>query len=92
MATKAVIWEYFTINTDDESKVMCNSCGKSLSRGGQNKKSWGHSGMKNHLSTHAIKYREFDSKRKEENLVKAAVVKSPKASTTQATLEQSFGN
>ena len=43
------IWKYFTINSDDESHVNCNTCSNKISRGGSNPRSYGTTGLVNHL-------------------------------------------
>lgn len=58
----AVIWEFFTISKSDESKASCNYCSKLISRGGQDKSSFGHSGLKKHLLTHTRVFAEFEKK------------------------------
>uniref|UniRef100_A0A915K4J0 BED-type domain-containing protein n=1 Tax=Romanomermis culicivorax TaxID=13658 RepID=A0A915K4J0_ROMCU len=44
----SLIWNYFTISRDDESKVHCNTCQKLISRGGKDRHGWGHKGISNH--------------------------------------------
>ena len=90
MAAKSIIWDYFTINPDDESKVSCNACGKAVSRGKKKKNSWGHSGLKNHLATHPAKISEFETKKKEKAAANTASIESTKSDKNQTTLEQSF--
>ncbi|KAL3848453.1 hypothetical protein ACJMK2_019310 [Sinanodonta woodiana] len=54
------IWNFFTINAEDESKANCDVCNKRLTRGGRNARSYGTSALINHLrSFHHSEYDEY---------------------------------
>ena len=55
----ATIWEFFTISERDESKASCKYCSKLISRCGQDRNNFGHSGLKKHLATHPKQYEQY---------------------------------
>ena len=65
---KSIVWEYFKINDNDESKAECLVCKSSggrslLSRGGKQKKHVTTTNLRSHLqSLHPSKYIELESK------------------------------
>ena len=69
------LWEYFKISGEDEGKVNCNICSKLISRGSQDKHSWGHSGPIKHLKTHAKAYTEYMKKQGVKKTEKAKAAK-----------------
>ena len=46
------LWEHFTINSTDQSKVTCNQCGQSVSRGGNSQVSFNTTNLLTHLRRH----------------------------------------
>jgi len=82
---KAVIWQYFTANSDDED-AQCDYCSKKISRG-KSKKDFGHNGMKNHLKTHPTVNAEF--LRKEKANIEEKPAKKNEIVSKQDTLSQS---
>jgi len=83
----SVIWKFFTIDKNDESKAQCNSCGKPISRGGKDKHSYGHSGLRKHLSTHSTVFRQYDALQKEATKDKVQKVETKVNSGSQQKLE-----
>jgi len=59
MAT-SLVWKYFTISAIDSTRVSCNICNTSLSRGGKGAASYNTSNLRKHLeSKHDDEYREL---------------------------------
>lgn len=48
---KSIVWKFFNINVDNETKVTCKLCSKILSRGGKTEKTFTTTNMKKHLQT-----------------------------------------
>ena len=59
------VWEYFTRNLTDESKVSCSIHAAVVSRGGRDK-NFNTSNMRHHLETkHLEDYKELEAKEKQ---------------------------
>lgn len=59
-STSSLVWKYFDIDENDESKVVCKECKKLLSRGGKDGKSFNTTNLKKHLqSKHKEKNEEL---------------------------------
>ena len=50
----SVIWDYFSVNAQNEIKAKCNQCNVSVPRGGpgSQKTSWGTKSLWKHLEVH----------------------------------------
>lgn len=71
---KSIVWEFFTVNAEDPSRVTCNLCDNSVSRGGKNetkKKAYTTTNMNKHLkSKHQAELKEKEDELKEEKEAK----------------------
>ena len=60
------MWEYFTLNLYDKSKVSCSVCAAVVARGGKETKNLNTSNMRHHLKTkHPEDYKELEAKEKQ---------------------------
>ena len=60
------MWEYFTLNVTDESKVSCFVCAAVVSRGGSETKNFNTTNVQHHLKTkHLEDYKELEAKEKQ---------------------------
>ena len=63
---QSAMWEYFTLNLYDQSKVPCSVCAAVVSRGGKEMKNFNTSNMHHHLETkHPEEYKELEAKEKQ---------------------------
>ena len=63
---RSAVWEYFTLNLYDESKVSCSVCSAVVSRGGKEMKNFNTNNMRHHLETkHPEDYKELEAKEKQ---------------------------
>ena len=63
---QSAVWEYFTVNLYDESKVSCSVCAAVVSRGGKETKNFNTSNMRHHLETkHPEDFKELEAKEKQ---------------------------
>ena len=57
------MWEYFTLNVTDESKVSCFVCATIVSRDRKETKNFNTTNMQHHLETkHLEDYKELEAK------------------------------
>ena len=61
-AAKSIVWKYFSVDTKDRNRVICNLCNKSLSRGGKEDKYHNTSDMTKHVKSRHKE--EFDAAEK----------------------------
>ena len=60
------MWEYFTLNVTDESKVSCFVCATIVSRDRKETKNFNTTNMQHHLETkHLEDYKELEAKEKQ---------------------------
>ena len=64
---RSAVWEYYTLNLYDESKVLsCSVCAAVISRGGKETKNFNTSNMHHHRETkHPEDYKEPEAKEKQ---------------------------
>ena len=61
------VWDHFTISLSDDTKVVCNHCNSTFSRGGKEAKTFGTSNMFKHLwLQHPKEHDEVQAANKEE--------------------------
>ena len=61
MPRTSKIWDYFTVNSQENAQAKCNICSSLISRGGKTTASFTTTNLKNHLrSCHGASYREFE--------------------------------
>lgn len=90
-ALKSVVWEFFKIDNDNESFAKCNNCNKSVSRGGNDRNSYGLNNLRKHLkTTHPALHNDLCNKEKVKETEKQSTAVKPKQQGTQSTLESSF--
>ena len=46
---RSPVWDHFTISISDDTRVVCNHCNSSVSRGGKDTKTFGTSNLIKHL-------------------------------------------
>lgn len=67
MPNQSCIWDYFCVCPVDNTKAVCNSCHKEVSRGGKTAKKISPTNLKTHLQrTHIKLYDEYTEKIKQE--------------------------
>ena len=96
--TKSVVWQLYTIKTDDSAKAVCNICNAVTSRGGSNKRNHTTTNLARHLKTYHKD--EYDAALVKQNAAKKARIELQEACTSrnrdelhrsQPTLAESFG-
>ena len=85
------VWNYFTVNPVDNRKAICNLCKSTLSRGGQETKSFTTTNLVQHLrSKHAVAFTNFqkESKEKKDTDATQSTATIPRPATIEALLDR----
>ena len=62
---RSLVWEYFTVDCNNEASAKCNLCQKSISRGGKIRINFSTSGLRDHLKgNHKKEYQAMLDKEK----------------------------